>query len=207
MIRRDNQTWINDLNSVGSVQAAALEDLRAVITRGLSQALIRYLKPNDPHFQTLVEESTQETLLKVLDNLPQFEGRSRFTTWVYKIAVRTALTELRRKRWKNVSLDEMIEEHHDENFFPANQITVAKRSEQNDLIDMVNKAVQNHLTEKQRVALMAVGNGVALEEVARRLGTNRNAVYKLLHDARKKLKNRLYEEGLNIEEILAVFEG
>lgn len=54
------------------------------------------------------EETAQETLLRVLDRLDSFEGRSQFMTWVYTIAVRIALTELRRKRWKNVSLESMV---------------------------------------------------------------------------------------------------
>ncbi len=98
---RSNESWLSDLRSEGSLREAALTDLRNVIQHGLPYALSRWLSPNDPLFTPLVEEVTQETLLRVLDQLDTFEGRSMFTTWVHKIAVRIALTELRRKRWQD----------------------------------------------------------------------------------------------------------
>ena len=98
---RTNETWLADLRDNGQARELALEDLRAIIQKGLPFALSRWLSPDQPQFNALVEEVTQETLLRVLDQLDTFEGRSQFTTWVHKIAVRIALTELRRKRWRD----------------------------------------------------------------------------------------------------------
>lgn len=206
MKERDNHEWITDLKSTGARQAAALEELRRIISRSLAHALTRYLKPDDPRFETLVEEATQDSLLKVLHNLDSFAGRSKFTTWVYKIAIRVALTELRRKRWQNVSLDEMIENYENESLFSANQVDSEEKAHQDDLIQQVSEIINNHLTVKQRTALIALGGGMPLEEVAHRMGTNRNALYKLLHDARKNLKSQLSAEGLSVDEILTAFE-
>jgi len=98
MATRTNEAWLSDLRAEGEIRNAAIEDLRVIIQKGLPYALSRWLSPDQPQFNSLVEEVTQETLLRVLDQLDTFEGRSQFTTWVHKIAVRIALTELRRKR-------------------------------------------------------------------------------------------------------------
>ena len=107
MTTRTNEAWLADLQSKGTTREDALNDLREIIQKGLPYALSRWLSSDDPLFQPLVDEVTQETLLRVLDQLGTFEGRSLFTTWVHKIAIRIALTELRRKRWRDASLDEL----------------------------------------------------------------------------------------------------
>ena len=107
---RSNTDWLSDLRSSGPARAAALEELRGRILAALPRALSPWLTPADPRFEALAEETAQETLLRVLSHLDTFEGRSQFTTWVYKIAVRAALSELRRQKWRDVSLDELLEE-------------------------------------------------------------------------------------------------
>src|SRR5512139_1407813 len=109
MTERTNEMWLADLQTEGAARDAALADLRAVIQHGLPYGLSRWVSPDDPLFAALVEEVTQDTLIRVLEQLGSFEGRSLFTTWVQKIAIRIALTELRRKRWNDSSLDEMLE--------------------------------------------------------------------------------------------------
>ena len=99
---RTNEQWVAELSGPGEAQEIALSDPRAIIMRGLPYALSKWLKPSDPQFESLSEEVAQDTRLRVLDSLHGFEGRSKFTTWVHKIAVRIALTELRRKRWRDV---------------------------------------------------------------------------------------------------------
>src|SRR3972149_8660892 len=103
MTGRTNESWLNDLRDSGAAREAALDELRAIVQKSLPYALSRWLSPDDPLFTPLVEEVTQETLLRVLDQLDTFQGRSMFTTWVHKIAIRIALTELRRKRWRGLS--------------------------------------------------------------------------------------------------------
>ena len=210
MPERDNQTWIHDLQTIGPGREAALGDLHATLLRLLPRALTRWLSPADPALETLAEDVAQETLLRVLDKLDTFEGRSQFTTWVYKIAVRIALTELRRERWKDFSLDEIAENAGQEAepaFMHTGEPGPESAAEQRDTLQHLQRILSEELTAKQRQALMAVGmQGVPLEEVARRMGTNRNALYKLLHDARLRLKHRLEQEGLPIEEALEMFD-
>ena len=208
---RTNEEWLADLRSEGEAKESALADLRAIILSGLPYALSKYLSPDNPQFQSLTEEVSQETLLRVMSHLDTFEGRSKFTTWVHKIAVRIALTELRRRRWRDFSLDSLVEENEDGFSFPSiledpspNPDAV---TEQSDMLSRVGRLIDEELTEKQRQAIVATTiEGVPLEEVARQMGMKRNALYKLLHDARLRLKQRLSREGLTPEDIWSVFE-
>ena len=211
MIDRTNEEWLADLGSDGSAKETALADLRAVILHGLPYALSNYLSPDNPQFNSLTEEVAQDTLLRVMDHLHTFEGRSRFTTWVQKIAVRIALTELRRRRWRDFSLDSLVEENEDGISFPSLMIDPGPNpdtlTQQSDMLQRVSRLINEELTEKQRQAMVATAiEGVPLEEVARRMNMKRNALYKLLHDARLRLKKRLANEDLTTEDIWAVFD-
>lgn len=211
MVDRSNEEWLADLKSEGPDKEAALADLRTAIQTGLPYALSNYLSPDNPQFKPLTDEVTQDTLLRVLDHLDTFEGRSRFTTWVQKIAVRIALTELRRRRWRDFSLDSLVEENEEGVSFPSLMIDPAPNpdslTQQSDMLQRVGRLINEELTEKQRQAIVATTiEGVPLEEVARRMNMKRNALYKLLHDARLRLKNRMADEGLTTEDIWAVFD-
>jgi RNA polymerase sigma-70 factor, ECF subfamily len=212
MLKRTNSQWLNDLQAEGDLRESALADLRQVILTGLPYALNKWLPTNDPRFAPLAEEVVQDTLLRVLDKLETFEGRSQFTTWVHKIAVRIALTELRRKRWENVSLEELVESEEGPMMgslmVDRQASTPEEQVEGAEMIQRLQRIISEELTDKQRQAMMAVAiQGMPLAEVARRMGTNRNALYKLLHDTRLRLKHRLAQEGLTPGDILDVFEN
>lgn len=203
---------MSDLRSAGAVREAALANLRQIILGGLPYALNKWLTSNDPRFDALAEEVTQETLLRVVDRLETFEGRSQFTTWVHKIAVRIALTELRRKRWENISLEDLVESDDSPTLthlmVDSQAISPESLVEGDELMGRVQRIIAEELTEKQRQAMVAIAiKGMPLEEVARRMGTNRNALYKLMHDTRLHLKRRLMDEGLTPADVLAVFQG
>lgn len=106
---RDNDTWLNDLRAEGPVKEAALQDLHKILLRVLPAALSRWLPKSSSHFETFIEDTAQETILRVMDKLDSFEGRSKFTTWVYKIGVNIGLGQLRLRKWKEVSLDGLEE--------------------------------------------------------------------------------------------------
>jgi len=210
MPTRNNEAWLNDLRSSGSAHESALIDLRAIVQKGLPYALSRWLSPSDPLFQPLVEEVTQETLLRVLDQLDSFQGRSLFTTWVHKIAVRIALTELRRKRWRDASLEELTDNEGappPPGLLADTQASPEISAERADMLVRVRRILDEELTAKQRQALILLGvQDVPMEEAARRMKTNRNALYKLLHDARLRLKRRLALENLTPQDVLTAFE-
>jgi RNA polymerase sigma-70 factor (ECF subfamily) len=206
---RDNDTWLRDLRASGEQRDAALADLHALLLRALPQGVSKWLSPENPQFESFIEDTAQETLLRVLDGLDSFEGRSQFTTWVYKISVRVALNELRRRRWRDVSLDRLEEEEANDSAprqFASSDPSPESVIERGDIFQRVQQILAEELTERQRAAMHAIHmQDVPMEEVARRMGTNRNALYKLLHDARLRLKHRLAREGLSPKELLEMF--
>jgi len=210
MTRRNNEEWLNDLRGNGEAYETAIADLRSVIARGLPFALSRWLSPANPQFDALVEEVTQDTVLRVLDQIDTFEGRSQFTTWVHKIAIRIALTELRRKRWQDSSLDEIIDTEDKptpQGLLRDTSVSPEQSAERADMLAHVRRVIDEELTERQRNALVMLGlQGMPMEVTAKKLNTNRNALYKLLHDARLRLKSRLESEGLSAQDILTAFE-
>ena len=167
MDKRTNEEWIADLRAGGERQAQALEDLRAIILRGLPYAIAGRLAPNSPESEALVEEVAQETLMRVLEYLDTFEGRSQFTTWAHKIAVRAALTELRRVRWREVPLPEMDMNDDEDNSYrelPDRQASPEDQVDRKEMMKRVNRIIMEELTDKQRKALMAVAmQGFPLE--------------------------------------------
>ncbi|HRQ32376.1 MAG TPA: sigma-70 family RNA polymerase sigma factor [Anaerolineales bacterium] len=208
MTARTNEQWIADLKDNGAARETALGDLRAIVQKGLPYALSRWLSPNQPQFNSLVEEVTQETLLRVLSQIDTFEGRSQFTTWVHKIAVRIALTELRRKRWRDSSLDAENEDAPPPlGLLADSQAGPETSAERADMLARVKRIIEEDLTDRQREALILLGvRDMPVETVARKLKTNRNALYKLLHDARVRLKQRLLAEEIAPNDVLSLFE-
>lgn len=204
---RSNAEWLQALHD--HRQEQALVELRATLVRGLTFALANRLPANQLEY--LVEDFVQEALIKILDNLDSFRGESQFTTWAHKIAVRVALTELRRRRWRDVSLEELVPDDFSGDFTPSILADPSPDPEGHasraSMLEIIERLIQKELTGRQRQAMLAVMiAGMPLEEVARRMGTNRNALYKLLHDARRQLQRRLSEQGLTPQEVLAEFE-
>lgn len=195
---RTNDEWIQDLRSDGEAQRRALGDLRCYLVRTLPKCLARH--GDAP--RNLAEDVAQETLIRTLEQLEQFEGRSRFTTWAATIAARIALTELRRHRWKDVSLDEMSAKGEIPlEAFEPNASRTERDLELRHIVSALHDVTQNELSDRQRVAVTAELRGMAQEEIGRQLGISRNAVYKLTHDARKKLKQGLERAGFTGDDI------
>ena len=155
----------------------------------------------------LAEDCTQETLLAIRSNLAGFRGDSQFTTWAYAIAIRTVLADLRRRRWQKVKREpELLGE-----LIPAWPLDVStpgpdRSFQQLEAWRILTHLIESDLTPRQRAALVAHAfDEMPLDEVAAWLGTNRDNVYKLLHDARKKLKRALLARGLTLAEVLKMF--
>jgi RNA polymerase sigma-70 factor (ECF subfamily) len=211
-VQRDNQSWLSDLTSSGQQQDDALADLHGILLRILPNALSRWLDPVSSHFDAFLEDVAQETLLRVLDRLDTFQGRSKFTTWVYKIAINIALSELRLRKWKEISLDG-LEEGSDPDQMPSEIFESSDPQpetflERKDAVSLVKRIIDEELTPRQKAVMMAVHvQGAPMDVVAQRTNSNRNAVYKMMHDARLRLKRRLEREGMSPEDLLSVFNN
>ena len=201
---RANDVWIEELRQPGPRREAALADLRADVLRGLRGALAGRPGMDDAFF----EDTVQETLLKVLDRLETFAGRGRFMSWALAIAIRVAQTTIRKQRWQGVSLDRFKDESSGPAVDVADQSLGPERASlRSELLVAMHRVIHEQLTDKQWLALTAELNGMPQDEIARQLGSNRNAVYKLTHDARRKLRAGLESAGFGADSLFEAWES
>ena len=217
MTDRTNEEWLAALRQNGDpAQSAALADLR----KRLQRSVFFYLSQDRSDLRGLAaqelaqmaEDLAQDATLRVIDNLERFRGESRFTTWATKIAIRLAISDLRRSRYKDFSLDELTA---DGDLLPISTRLAAsaaptpeKVAERDDVLEKIELALKQSLTERQYQALVAVAiKGVPMDVLAERMGTNRNALYKLIHDARRKLKTHLEAQGISSDYMMNLFQN
>lgn len=213
--KRTNEEWLRDLSANGSAQESAIADLRDLLLR----AALYFFSRNRGDFQGMnreevlqrAEDCAQDALIAVMNHLSDFRGDSKFTTWAYKFAINIAMVTARRERWRGVSLDELASS--DEEYLvewmmedKSEGIAPEHSAMQTEVQRILQDVIEHDLTDKQRqVILLMVFHDVPLDVMVGRLGTNRNAVYKLLHDARRKLKSGLEARGFEIGEMLTLF--
>jgi RNA polymerase sigma-70 factor, ECF subfamily len=194
--------WPEALRGTDEENSAAIGALRGFLLNGLRVAL----RDRKDVSEAQLEDFTQEALLRILNRLDQFEGRSKFTTWAYAIALNTAFAELRRKRWQDVSLETLLADGAqlgDPDIMP--DAAFGRDEDRNRLVAALRRAIQQRLTDKQRAAIIGELREMPFDQIVQLLGTNRNAAYKLLHDARRALKNHLAAEGISALDIRTAF--
>jgi len=189
------EDWIADLTSDGPRRDDALRRLHALLLRGARFQVSRMSSlramVGAAQVEDIVTLAADEAMVAVLGKLATFEGRSRFTTWAYKFAVLQAAVELRRQAWshREVPLDAAPP-------LVARQASPDQYAEGAELATAVRDAMDRVLTPHQRrIALALIVDEVPIDVLADRLGTNRNALYKTLHDARVRLRAHLAREG------------
>jgi RNA polymerase sigma-70 factor (ECF subfamily) len=207
---RTNAEWLAALRAEGPQQTAALIELRAYLLRASRYALSRSLSVSvaPAVVKHVAEDAAQEALSALLQRLGDFRGDSRFTTWAYKFAVNTALVAARRERWRHRSLDRVLDAPDLGQRLGAVPVSAdpERRVLQTEVLTALREAIDTSLTPRQRQALTAVVvDEVPLDELARHWGSNRNALYKLLHDARRKLRTHLRARGLDARDVLDAF--
>jgi RNA polymerase sigma-70 factor, ECF subfamily len=187
--------WVAVLTTPGPAREDALRRLHALLLRAARVQVSRMPALRASLGITQVDDvvnlAADEALVAVLNKLHTFEGRSRFTTWAYKFAVLQAAVELRRSAWarREVPLEGLppLAERRPgpEQYAEAAQFAAA-----------VREGMQQVLTPHQRrIALALLVEEVPIDVLAERLGTNRNALYKTLHDARARLRAHLTDQG------------
>jgi RNA polymerase sigma-70 factor (ECF subfamily) len=186
-----------DLRAGGRTQELAVERLHALLVRAARFEVARR-RATLPHLRgeeldDIALEAADDAAVSILRRLPEFRGESRFTTWAYKFALLEAAVKLRKRAWQG---REVPLEPEEWTGLSANGPTPDASAEQRELLARVQKGIRDALTPHQRQILVAIAlNGVPIDVLAERLSTTRGALYKTLHDARRKLREYLEEEG------------
>ena len=188
------------LRDSGHLGRALQTELRGLLTRVLSKALRGRWKVDE----AAIEDFTQDAILTILSKLDTFRGDSRFTTWASAVTIRTALAALRRSYWQDISLDEAEMEFQS---IADPGAGVDTQVGQQQIIAAIHRIIERDLTEQQRRVLLAELTGMPPEMLVEKLGTNRNALYKLAHDARKRLRAGLERDGFGAEDVRKAFDG
>jgi RNA polymerase sigma-70 factor, ECF subfamily len=212
---RTNEEWLYALEANGEIQETAITDLRDLLMRAtlyfFNRNLSDFAGMNRDEILKCAEDCAQEALIAVMNHLSDFRGDSKFTTWVYKFAINMALMTARRERWKGKSLDQLPFSSPGMSSPWAMADTSASPAPdqsalQGEISHILRELIEQDLTEKQRQVLMLiVFHEVPMDEIVQQLGTNRNAIYKMLHDARRKLKSSLQARGFEVSELLTLF--
>ena len=193
----DSAAWVAALSSPGPEREAASARLHELLLRAARfevnrrRASLPHLRGDD--FDDLAVQSADDALMAITAKLHTFRGDSRFTTWAYKFALLEAAVKLRRRAWQG---REVPLEPESWNAFAVQHPSPERRAEESELLQQLQVGIDQVLTPHQREVLVALAlNEVPIDVLAERLNTNRGALYKTLHDARKKLRAHIASEG------------
>lgn len=205
VVRDEVQTsdpWVERLRAGEPERGVALQELWSLLLRSLKRTFA-----DRGQGKLSVDDIAQESLIRILDSLDSFEGRSQFTTWAVTIANRVGISELRRLHYRDVSLDAI----QDGKELEIDQVADGAAGKESELereavLSALRRGIAESLTDKQRWVIRASLEGLPIEEIARRLGSQRNAVYKLAHDARRRLRSRMEESGVMAHDVAAIIQ-
>lgn len=190
----ESAEWVRTLSAIGPEYEAALARLHELLLRICRSELRRRQHGiTGPEVDDIAHQAAADALLAVTSKVDRFRGEAQFTTWAFKFAMFEVSNKLGRHFWRDpgVPLDTEAWERLPDRF----GLDPARESEWRDLVAALRKAVDEILTEHQRTLLKAILFGVPIDALAAQLGTNRNAIYKTVFDARRKLRAFLVTNG------------
>jgi RNA polymerase sigma-70 factor (ECF subfamily) len=192
----ESRAWLSALRGQGPDRERAVGELHGLLLRAARHELNRrraalsYVRGEE--LDDIAMQAANDALMAVLAKLDDFRGASRFTTWAYKFALLEAGVKLRRRAWQG---REVLLEPDSWDRVADRSNSVHEELEQSELLDALRDAIEDTLTPHQRQVFSALAlNEVPADVLAERLGTTRGALYKTLHDARRKLRRELAAE-------------
>jgi RNA polymerase sigma-70 factor, ECF subfamily len=193
---RESRQWLDSLRAEGHDREQAIARLHDLLLRAARFEIARRRGPGARELDDIAMQSADDALVAVLAKLDQFRGDSRFTTWAYKFALLEAAVKLRRRPWQGRELPLEPER------WPQIDAATSPHAdlERLELLAATRRAIATELTPHQREILVAVAlNNVPIDVLAERLGTTRGALYKTVHDARRKLRRSLAADGYTLD--------
>jgi RNA polymerase sigma-70 factor, ECF subfamily len=200
-LEADSRAWVRALRSEGPEREYALVRLHDLLRRAacfeVSRRQASLSSLHGEHLEDLAMQAADDALVAVLAKLDDFRGASRFTTWAYKFALLEAGVRVRRRAWQEREV--VLNTKGWRRFADATE-SPHVAAESHELLAAACDCIAEGLTPHQRQVLIALAiDGVPIDVLAERLTTTRGALYKTLHDARRRLRARLAERGLNGE--------
>jgi RNA polymerase sigma-70 factor (ECF subfamily) len=191
----DNEWWVGQLRPPRSAEAGArLHDLLVRAARSEVARRAARLRLAGPELDDIAHQAAHDAMLAILRKLETFRGESRFTTWAYKFVIFEVSGKVARHFWAHA--DEPMDTEQWERLGDSFGFSPEEAAESADLLDAVRRAVDGELTARQREVFVAlVLRGVPVDALAQRMGTNRNALYKTMFDARRKIRGFLVAHG------------
>ena len=195
----ESRAWLDGLRATGAARILALERLHDQLLRAAHSEANRrrhlYPEIGGAELEDVCRQAADDAVVAVTAKLDDYRGDSRFTTWAYGFAVFEISVKLRRHAWRGRTIP-TADDDVTWNRLATGGSTAQARIESTDLLDALRRAVAEELSPRQREVFVAVAlNDVEIDAVAERLQSTRGAVYKVLHDARRKLRLRLEREG------------
>jgi RNA polymerase sigma-70 factor (ECF subfamily) len=193
----DSAQWLRSLGGTDAERDAALVRLHDLLLRIAHSEVRRrsgHLRMAGPELDDVAYQAAADAMVAITAKIEQFRGESRFTTWAYKFVIFEVSTKIGRHFWRKATVPMEAE---DWDRLPDRfGLEPASESEWRDLVAALHRAVDEVLTDRQRRIFVAlVLNGVPLDALVAELGSNRNAIYKTMFDARRKLRAELAANG------------
>jgi RNA polymerase sigma-70 factor (ECF subfamily) len=199
---RASEPLLEALRQTGQARDAALAELHELLLRGAHHELRRrpglLAQVSPGELDDMANQAADDAMAAILAKLETFRGESRFTTWAYKFVLLEAGVKARRRAWqgREVTLEDESWRHLADNGPSAQQAV-----EESELLRAIVEAIAAVLTPHQREVFTALAlNGVPIDVLAERLTTTRGALYKTLHDARRKLRTALADGGYDMQD-------
>jgi RNA polymerase sigma-70 factor, ECF subfamily len=193
----DSDHWVRTLSGTGMEREEALARLHELLLKIANGEMRRrggQLRISGPELDDLAYQAAADALLAILRKLGQFRGESRFTTWAYKFVMFEVSAKVGRHFWRNPAVPMDTEDW--DRLADRFGLEPDREAERRDLAGAVRRAVDEHLTQRQRKVFVAIAlNGVPLDALVVELGSTRNAIYKTMFDARRKLRAALAANG------------
>ena len=196
----ESRAWVEGLSATGAEHTAAIERLHDLLLRAtIAEARRRehiYPEIEGAELDDICGQAADDAVVAVIGKLDGYRGASRFTTWAYGFAILEVSVKLRRHAWRGRSIPTADDDRLWDRLASDTTGSAQAHVESAQLLGALRRAVAEELTPRQREVFVAVAlNDVQIDVVAGQLHSTRGAVYKVLHDARRKLRLRLEHEG------------
>mgnify|MGYP003576430316 CR=1 FL=1 len=196
-VDRENRQWVRDLSGRGLAREAACRELYGLllrVARSESRRRAPSLRLMGPELEDIAHQATADALMAITARLDRFRGEAKFTTWATKFVIYDVGTKMNRHAWHR---HEIPLEHEDRSEVAYRfDLRPDEEAQVHELADSVSKAIREDLSDRQRLVFVAtVLKGMPVDALASELGSTKNALYKVLFDARKNLRIALNAAG------------